>query len=407
MPNLVPSWKALTDRGHGNMMVRPDVQTLCPISWVDDGKAISEMICDCYWLSDHGDDLANDPIPFSVRNMAKQQLNRLAEKGIELMSAFEFEFRLYTPGGKPAYRNEFSSGDVLAEVEPYLLKLETALTSQNISMEASHTECGSGMLEVTLEPRFGLEAADVAFRFKRIASEVARQMDPKMEVTFMSKPILGETGNGLHFNHSLWSVPEASSDQQDGSLFNKPRDIKTHTRSNLCYDEQNNGLSELAADWVSGLVKYSRPLTALYCPTVNCYRRLHIDWAPENANWGINKRITSYRAKIGGSGGTYLENRIPGGNANPYLVMAAMIAGGIAGLNEKQQIPQNHPNPDQLPKTLEEALQELKDCTPMVETLGSEFVDIFTSVKSEFEIKQYKEDYNSTKEDWRLYYNMM
>ena len=149
-------------------------------------------------------------------------------------------------------------------IEPYVLKLHKALDTQHITLETVHTELGTGMIEMTIEPSWGLKSADDAFRFKRTATAIARQMN--MEASFMSKPIIGETGNGMHYNHSLWST-----DKSD----------------NLCYDTAANALSDLTRHWVSGLIQHSVPLTAIYCPTVNCYRRLHRDWGPGKANWGI------------------------------------------------------------------------------------------------------------------------
>ena len=343
------------------MKVVPDVKTLAVLPWVQDEHnncVLEEVICDCYFSNDL-------PIEFSARQMAKMQLKRLEDKGLYLLSSFEFEFRLLKLNSNDkewALGIDYCSSTLLQMIEPYLIKLSSCLKSLGITVETMHTELGSGMIEVTLIPLRGIEAADAAFRFKRVAHEIALKFG--MKTCFMAKPILDETGNGLHFNHSLWRI------ENDNNFFYDSRELSSDVKN-----------------WISGMLNYGKSAQSLYCPTMNCYRRLHHAWAPEKLDWGIEKRTTSVRVKLGDQSGTYVENRIPSSNANPYLIMAGNIASGLLGMTEELEVPQYGEGVGMLATTLEEAIHELKSNTEFKKVLGTEFVDIFCGTKLKDEVQ--------------------
>ena len=110
---------------------------------------------------------------------------------------------------------------------------------------------------------------------------------------FMSKTFVGESGNGLHCNHSIWTTGA------DGS--------GSH---NAMWDaESTDGLSDVAKYWVAGLLRHAPALTALCCHTISCYRRLHIPWVPDLINWGYHDRMAAMRVHNHGERATYVENR--------------------------------------------------------------------------------------------------
>ena len=373
----MPEWRLLEENGHPNMSVmKPDMTTLFKLPWVkdEDGNvAMSEVICDPYWKCE---DREFGPINFSPRTVAQTQLNRLKAKGMYLLSSFEFEFRLQKrtcdDNYQWAYDIDYYSSVFILKIESYLIKLESALRALHIFIEAIHTELGSGMIEITLEPLQGILAADAAFRFKKTANEIAHMFD--MRACFMAKPVLRETGNGLHYNHSLWKIAD---------------DI------NIFYDD--GVFSQKGINWVSGIVTYGNDSIACYCPTMNCYRRVHHPWGPYKLDWGVEARTTSIRVKVGSQSGTYVENRIPSSSANPYMVLAANLASGLLGLDKQIVVNKNDDDAKPLSKTLGEALVMFQTDSEFVKMFGEELVTIFVQSKLKCEVKCMTEKFKSCK----------
>jgi len=132
----------------------------------------------------------------------------------------------------------------------------------------------------------GIQAADNAFTYKTAIKEIA-QKHGKI-VSFMSKPWVDRSGSCCHYNHSLWSL--------DGLR-------------NVFYNEEKNGLSDIALYWLGGLLTHARAISALCAPTLNCYRRYSdFSFAPTLISWGYQNRTTAVRVKVNGEGGTYFEN---------------------------------------------------------------------------------------------------
>jgi len=139
-----------------------------------------------------------------------------------------------------------------------------------------------------------------------------------------------------------------------------------------------DGISQVARYWLAGLVKQARGLTALCCPTVNCYRRLHGPSAPcrSSVSRDDNDQTSSLSLKSTGMADTVVINRLPGGSANPYNVMAATVAAGLAGIQNKYP-PQERDVEVLLSKSLSEALDALEKDEVLVKALGVEFIQRF------------------------------
>ena len=182
-------------------------------------------------------------------------------------------------------------------------------------------------------------------------------------------PFSGDTGNGCHFNHSLWTL--------DGK--------------NVLYDSADErGMSLKLKHWIGGQLAHARALTALFSPTVNCYRRLHRPWAPDYVDWGIDDRAAAYRVRVGSENSTYIENRQPSSCANAYAVLAATVAAGLDGM-QRALLPSPPSSRDagQLPFNLTEALQALQNDKVIVDAVGAEFVEWFVETKRQSELQKF------------------
>jgi glutamine synthetase len=201
-------------------------------------------------------------------------------------------------------------------------------------------------------------------------------------------------GNGAHFNCSVWDATGAT------NLFADPT--------------KDDGVSDFARHWVAGLLKHADALTALLCPTVNCYRRLQGPWAPSLAGWGFDDRHATFRIKKSyENDDIYVENRLPSGLANPYISLAANIAAGLDGVLNKLELPpavNGGASGPRILSDLEAALQALEGSTAMREALGEDFVEYYCCLKREGDIKflpksdiRVEDDSEAFKEEVEMY----
>jgi len=161
-------------------------------------------------------------------------------------------------------------------------------------------------------------------------------------------------------------------------LFIAFRALKYRAAPSLFSDPTRaDGVSDFARHWVAGLLKNADAMTALLCPTVNCYRRLQGPWAPTHAAWGLDDRLATFRVKKSfENDDIYVENRMPSGLVNPYLSLAVNIAAGLDGVLNKLEPPPAglRAGGPRILGDLEEALKALEASQVMKETLGEEFV---------------------------------
>ncbi len=288
--------------------------------------------------------------------------------GLEIKSAFEVEFKVYE-GRKPLFSGcDFCVQTTMAQHCAFLFDLEKNLNATGVNVETMYTEYSDGQFEFTLHPECGIKALDDFFVLKNSIKELCDQRG--YIASFMAKPDQLGCGSGAHFNFSIW-------DKQ--------------TDRNMMYDaSQADNLSDFMKHFLAGMLKHVNAVTALCSPTVNCYRRLHGPWAPDIANWGIDNRMATYRIKNQGISGTYFENRIPSGLANPYLVMAATLAAGLDGVDQKLQCPPAcQTMADPLPATLAEGLSALESDSIMIPSLGEDVMAWFIGMKREVELAKF------------------
>ncbi|XP_041355721.1 lengsin-like [Gigantopelta aegis] len=351
----------------GNMVIVPDLDTLHPLPWAGNGKfKVAEFYCETASMPSRK---YQEACP---RYIAKRQWQRLQDMGYDSFSGFEMEFTLKNRQTKsPLFDGlDYCMNKTFRRVEPFLLELDTRLSESGVEIGELHVEYAPGMIECVMKPQWGIKCPDSTFGFVQGLLEMAEQHD--LLATFVSKSNMTEGSIGSHFNLSLWNK---------------------EAKVNVFHDAtQADCLSETARYWIGGLMKHAGALTALCSPTVNCYRRLFQTRTPGKCFWGIDNRYATFRVKNDNMKNTYIENRIPSGKCNRYLVYAATLAAGIDGIVNKIKCPPaNDASTPDLPSSLAAALDALKQDDVMVSALSQQFVDWFIQLKMETEIKLLQE----------------
>jgi glutamine synthetase len=337
-----------------------------------------------------GDEYFNDgrAFHFSPRQLLRQALRRLSERGYVSIAGPEIEWyllrladnRLGTDNiGAPGIRGRpidtipvepgyhYHSESNMDLMQPVFDALGRAFAALGLDLRSIENEWGPGQVECTFAPRTALEAADNVLLFRTATRQICRRLG--YFATFMCRPALkGYYSSGWHLHQSL---------------------IDASAGRNL-FTPQTAGdvLSPLGQNYLAGLLQYAAPATAFATPTVNGYRRFRPNsLAPDRASWAYDHRGAMIRV-LGGPNdpATRLENRIGEPAANPYLYILSQIVAGLAGIesNAPLQPPSDEPYAAErpmLPKSLPEALSAL-DADPLFRrALGDTFVDYFVKLK--------------------------
>ena len=347
------------ERGYGDFVFRPDLDTLCRTTWLE-GTAL--CLADVEWED-------GSPVVASPRQILRAQLARLAERGWEAHAGTELEFMVfddsYEQAWDSAYRgltpaNRYNVDYSMlgtARVEPLLRRIRNAMMDAGMVVEDSKGECNFGQHEINFLFSDALRAADNHVIYKNAAKEMAAQ-DGKA-ITFMAKYDERE-GNSCHIHLSLRGA--------DGGIV-------------FADDERDGGRSVVFEHFVAGIQTRMRELTMLYAPNVNSYKRFQPgSFAPTAIAWGTDNRTCALRV-VGHGAGLRVENRVPGGDVNPYLAVAGMLAAGLDGI--RGEIPLEPAfegnayasDKDRVPSTLAEA-RDLFSASDFARTaLGDEVVD--------------------------------
>jgi glutamine synthetase len=272
----------------------------------------------------------------------------------------------------------------LSQNKEFYNDLFTLLQQFNIPLEALHTETGDGVCEAAINYTDILEAADRAVLFKSSVKEIAS--GHQLIASFMAKWSSDFPGCSGHIHQSLW-------------------DGKKNT--NLFFDENNeNQMSELLKQYVAGQLYCLPHILPMYAPTVNSYKRyVEGAWAATSVSWGIENRTTALRVINQNSSSMRLETRVPGADANPYLSLAASLASGLYGIENKLSLDIAATKGDEytneasrkFPKTLKEATDAMKASNIPKELFGADFVDHFIKTR-EWEWNEF----NQKVTDWEL-----
>ena len=300
------------EKGFGDFEMRPDLSTLRVLPW-QPGAVL--VLCD--FLHHDASLVAEAP-----RSVLRRQLEAVTRRRFTCYCASELEFFLFNQTFHDLfvsdYRQLVPSSDYRIDYhtmqptrdEPILRAVRNGMTAARIPVESSKGEWGRGQHEVNFIYDEPLETADRHVIFKQGLKEIAAQHGKA--VTFMSKLAASEVGSSCHIHISLW---------RDGK--------------NSFWDAKAKGGSTLFRQFLGGLMKYSPELCYLFAPTINSYKRYQpASWAPTRMAWSHDNRTVGFRV-VGQGNGFRIENRMPGADANPYLAFAAMLAAGLAGVEEQ------------------------------------------------------------------------
>jgi glutamine synthetase len=356
------------DNGFPDVHIFPDLTTFAPIPWAE---GTATVICDLT-------EADGTPTAVSPRQVLRAVLARVQERGFEPRIGYELEFYLFRNSWESARENGFAGltplfADLrtyslahLGRLDPVVGGIVRQLAAIGIPVEAATTEYSPGQFELNLRYTGALAAADQVVRFKSGVREIAETHH--CVATFMAKYDATSGGSSGHIHQSLWSA--------DGqSAFAGP----------------DGGLSDIAHHYLAGLIATMADFTALFCPTVNSYKRTTpYSVAPTTATWGCDNRTTGLRTLTGKPSATRIEHRRPGADANPYLAIAACLAGGLYGIEHELEPPppvagNAYELPAEenllLPATLEDAVARLDGSKLARELLGEAFIEHFLTTR--------------------------
>ena len=358
-----------TDDGDPDVIAKPVANSLSSIPWLDK-PAAQAMIT---MFDRNGEHYSNES-----RNILRQVIEKFEADGFRATVAVELEFYLIhdkdalsinprhgpLPGtvlqdkGPQVY-----SMEDLRELDPFFNELKEACKIQNIPMGTTISEFSRGQFETNLhhvdDP---LLASDQAILLRRAVRETAKSFG--LGATFMAKPFMETAGSGMHIHISLK---------------NEKGDLLFQTDS-----KQETNFNQNIEHAVGGLAQTMEEGMAIFCPNANSYRRFQPGFfAPITPNWGPNHRNLSIRIPLSDSGNVRIEHRAAGADANPYLVMACVLAGIHCGLKNKITPPEMISegkviDPEvTLPVKWDKALEAFENATVLNEYLGSEYSDLF------------------------------
>jgi glutamine synthetase len=300
------SWEG----GYGDFVFKPDLSTLRPVPW---HPATVLCLADLQWHD-------GAPVTASPRQILRKQLDRLDERGWEAVAATELEFILFRDTYEAAWHKGYAGLEPAnlynvdyslvgtARVEPLLRRIRNEMSAAGMAVEDAKGECFPGQHEVNLRYADALTAADTHVVYKTGAKEIAAQEG--MALTFMAKFDERE-GNSCHIHLSVRGQDGTPVFAQEPKIFD---------------------------GFVAGLLAGLRELTLLFAPNVNSYKRYaHGSFAPTAVAWGRDNRTCSLRV-VGHGSGLRVENRVPGGDVNPYMALAGMIAAGLRGIEQELEL---------------------------------------------------------------------
>ncbi|GGJ43142.1 glutamine synthetase [Sphingopyxis bauzanensis] len=359
--------------GDADRSMKPIPGTLVRTPWGGDHAA--QFLVDFYELDGTPHDL--DP-----RHVLGGIIDRFIADGLTPVLAVELEFYLVDPRrardgtvrpARPGYsrdtpRNvEVYGLRELDDFRPFFDALYAATDAQDIPLESAISEFAPGQFELTLRHKpDALRACDDAIMYKRLVKAVAQQQG--FEATFMAKPFAEQAGSGMHIHVSV----------NDGS------------GTNIFASDDPEGTPALRHA-IGGMIGTVGDAFALFAPHANSYRRFKANsYAPVAPTWGVNNRTVSFRIPAGPPPSRHVEHRACGADANPYLAVAAVLAGMHHGMTNKTDpgaavagngYDRDNSGDDKPPSNWFAAVDRFHGSTLMRDYLGERFVDMFSIVK--------------------------
>ena len=350
----VPGYRiANWEQGYGDFGFEPDLATLRRIPWLE---ATALVLCDVVWHD-------GTPVAPSPRQVLKRQVERAADLGYTPMFGSELEFYLFRETYAEAHSRHYRGltpsvpyildYHILATTydEPLIRQLRNGMQKAGIRVESSKGEAWPGQQEINFRYDHAVTMADNHTVYKNGAKEIAHLNG--CSLTFMAKPDHTWIGNSCHIHSSLWREGE--------NAF--------------------AGESDVFKQYLAGQIECLRELAIFVAPTINSYKRYAAgSWAPTTLAWGHDNRTCGFRI-VGRGGGLRAETRIPGGDVNPYLAFAALLAAGLHGLENELELPPPlegnayESDAERFPHSLREAIDALENGTMARAALGDDVVD--------------------------------
>ena len=345
----IASW----EQGYGDFAVTPDMATLRRIPWLE-GTAL--VLGDVGWHD-------GSPVRPSPRQVLRAQVERAEKLGLTPMIGSELEFFLVKETYAEAHANGYTGltptvpyildYHILATTydEPLMRALRNGMQAAGMRVETSKGEAWPGQQELNFRFSDALTMADNHVIYKNGAKEIAFLHG--CAITFMPKPFEDWIGNSCHIHSSLFRGNEAAF-ANDDALFGQ---------------------------WLAGQIACASELAVFFAPTVNSYKRYAAgSWAPTTLAWGNDNRTCGFRV-VGHGKARRVETRIPGGDVNPYLAFAALIASGLHGIEQDLEAPPPlqgnayESDAERFPSTLRDAIAALEAGTMARAAFGDQVVD--------------------------------
>ncbi|MEU8778314.1 glutamine synthetase family protein [Streptomyces sp. NPDC048606] len=370
------------DRGYGDFAMHPDLATLRRVPW-NPGSAF--VMADLAW---------NDgtPVVAAPRQILRRQLERLGELGYTAMVGTELEFMVFQDTYEQAWNTNYRGltpanqynidYSVLGtgRVEPLLRRIRNEMQAAGLVVESAKGECNLGQHEIAFRYDEALTTCDQHAVYKTGAKEIASQEG--VSLTFMAKYDERE-GNSCHIHLSL-----TDTDGRNAMAGEADRD---------------HGMSPVMRHFLAGQLAALRDFSLLYAPNINSYKRFRPgSFAPTAVAWGVDNRTCALRV-VGHGRSMRFENRLPGGDVNPYLAVSGLVAAGLYGIENRLELPEACPGNAytadfaHVPTTLREAAELWENSEIAKAAFGPEVVAHYRNM-ARVEL----DAYDSAVTDWEL-----
>ncbi|MCB1387134.1 MAG: glutamine synthetase [Nitratireductor sp.] len=364
------SWQ----HGYGDYTMKPDLSTLRPVPWLE-GTVM--VLCD---LMDHR---THEDVPHSPRAILKKQQARLAGLGYECMAATELEFFLFEKSYDQIRKEQWRDLQTFSgynedyhilqttKEEHVMRPLRNHLLAAGVPVENSKGEAEAGQEELNIRYAEAMATADHHTIAKHATKEIA--MLHGHSASFLAKWHHSKVGSSSHVHQSLWKNGKPAFHDASDKL----------------------GMSQLMKHYVAGLIRYAPDYTYFLAPYINSYKRFQKGtFAPTRTVWSVDNRTAGFRLCGEGTKGVRIECRIGGSDLNPYLAIAAQIAAGIKGIEEKLELSAPFSgdaydgSSGLVPHTLRDAREAMMQSKMLREAMGDWVIDHYGRA-AEWEIEEF------------------
>ena len=366
----------MKELGYDRVYLKPDIDTFTILPWRPQQGKVARFLCDL--MDQEGNDIAESP-----RYILRRVLKKAKQQGYSFDLDPECEFFLFETDeeGNPTTRTREKAGylDVapLDQGENARRDMILTLEEMGFEIESSHHEDAPAQHEVDFKQAQGVKVADQIVTFRSTVRTIAQRHG--LHATFMPKPRTDLPGSALSLNISGF---------RDGK--------------NMFADPQaENGLSQEAYSFIAGLLSHMNGMAAIANPIVNSYKRLKPGYhAPTELFWSLNEYRAPIRVVKGKEGDTHIEWTLPDGAANPYLLIAMVVASGLNGIQEKMIPLKADEKAGALPGTLKESMTALEKDEFLRNACGESYVrtylkektkewELYTQEVTDWELKEY------------------